>query len=76
MTFVPIASFNDYIEANIILGRLQNEGINCWLKDENSATITPFLSNSIGGIKLMIAESQAERAVELISLFNKDVLEE
>ena len=42
MNFVPVISFNDYIDANILLGRLQSEGINCWLKDENSATITPF----------------------------------
>lgn len=72
MIFEPIASFDDYIEANIILGRLENEGINCWLKDENSATITPFFSNSIGGIKLMVVESQAERAKELLLLFKKD----
>ena len=63
-------------EANIILGRMQNEGINCWLKDENTATITPFLSNAIGGIKLMVTESQAERASELLTLFNKNVQEE
>ena len=75
MTFVSVASFNDYIEANIILGRLQNEGVNCWLQDENSATITPFFSNSIGGIKLMVAESQAERATELLSLFKNDAPE-
>lgn len=62
MNFIPVAVFNNYIDANIILGRLQNEDINCWLKDENIATITPFLSNAIGGIKLMVAEPQAERA--------------
>ncbi|HWC53443.1 MAG TPA: DUF2007 domain-containing protein [Chitinophagaceae bacterium] len=72
MDFIPILSFNDYIEANIILGRLQNEGISCWLKDENSATIAPFFSNSIGGIKLMVAASQEVRALELINLFKKN----
>lgn len=72
MDFVPILSFNDYIEANITLGRLQNEGINCWLKDENSAIVAPFFSNSIGGIKLMVAASQATRALELIALFKKN----
>ena len=66
MKFVPVAAFNDYIGANILLGRLQSEGINCWLKDENSATITPFLSNSIGGIKLMVAESQEEQVKDIL----------
>lgn len=72
MDFIPILSFYDYIEANIILGRLQGEGINCWLKDENSATITPFFSNSIGGIKLMVASAQATRALELVELFKNN----
>ena len=76
MDFVPVLSFNDYIEASIVLGRLQNEGINCWLKDENSATIAPFFSNSIGGIKLMVAETQAARALELIELFKKNTSED
>lgn len=66
MNFIPIAYFNNYIDANIILGRLQNEDINCWLKDENTATITPFLSNAIGGIKLMVAEPQTDRAKEIL----------
>lgn len=67
MNFTPVAVFNNYIDANIILGRLQNEDINCWLKDENSSTITPFLSNANGGIKLMVAETQEERAKEILS---------
>lgn len=67
MNFIPVAYFNNYIDANIILGRLQNEGISCWLKDENTATITPFLSNAIGGIKLVVAEPQIERAKEILA---------
>ncbi len=33
----------------------EEEGINCWLKDENTVTIDPILTNAIGGIKLMVA---------------------
>ncbi|MCC7402607.1 MAG: DUF2007 domain-containing protein [Chitinophagaceae bacterium] len=68
MEFVFVQSFNDYIEANIILGRLQNEGISCWLKNENSAMLTPI---PISGIRLMVAKTQVERALELIDLFNR-----
>lgn len=45
---------------------LQEEGINCWLKDENTVTIDPILSNAIGGIKLMVHQMQIERARELL----------
>ena len=48
------------------MGRLKEEFINCYLLNENSVTIDPFLSNAIGGIKLMVAETQAERALEIL----------
>jgi len=73
--YVPIQSFDNYIEANIIRSRLEQEGINCWLQDENSATITPFLADSIGGIKLMVPESQVDRAKELLSIFKQQAEE-
>ena len=67
MKFMAIQSFDDYISAHIALGRLKEEYINCYLQDEYSATIGPFLSNAIGGIKLMVVETQAERALEILN---------
>ena len=66
MHFVEVPSYDNYIEAHLMLGRLSDEFINCHLLNENSVTIDPFLSNAIGGIKIMVAESQAERALEII----------
>lgn len=66
MNFVQLRSYDNYIPAHIALGRLKEEYINCYLQDEYNVTINPFLSNSIGGIKLMVAESQAERALEIL----------
>jgi predicted RNA-binding Zn-ribbon protein involved in translation (DUF1610 family) len=64
--FVPIWSYDNYIPAHVAMGRLQEEGIECWLKDENTVTIDPLLSNAIGGIKLMTAEQDARRAWQLL----------
>lgn len=64
--FVEVRSYDNYIEAHLMLGRLRDEFINCHLLNENSVTIDPFLSNAIGGIKLMVAEPQVERALDLI----------
>jgi hypothetical protein len=36
MNFIIAQVYSNYIDANIIMGRLQEEGINCWLKDENT----------------------------------------
>jgi hypothetical protein len=66
MNFVEVRSYDNYIDAHLMLGQLRAEFINCHLLNENSVTIDPFLSNAIGGIKLMVAETQLERALELI----------
>jgi hypothetical protein len=67
MKFVLLCSFDNYIPAHIALGRLKEEFINCYLQDEYSVTIDPFLSNAIGGIKLMVAETQLERARDILN---------
>ena len=67
MKFVIVRSYDNYIPAHIDMGRLKEDGINCWLRDENSVTIDPFLSNAIGGIKLMVPENQVELAIKLLN---------
>lgn len=69
MKFVMLCSFDNYIAAHIAWGRLKEEYINCYLQDEYSVTIDPFLSNAIGGIKLMVAEPQLERALLILQDF-------
>lgn len=66
MHFIEARAYDNYIEAHLMLGRLRDQFINCHLLNENSVTIDPFLSNAIGGIKLMVADSQLERALEII----------
>jgi hypothetical protein len=64
--FFELRSFDNYIEANIVLSRLRQEGINCHLKDENIITIDPLLSPAIGGMKLMVFEQDLKRAWDLM----------
>lgn len=70
MKLIAVRSYDDYISAHIIMGRLTEENITCFLQNEHSVTIGPFLSNMIGGIKLMVAEPQVERALELLNEFD------
>lgn len=73
MSYVVLTTFVNYMEAHLCQMHLQEEGINCWLKDENTVTIDPILTNAIGGIKLMVHESQLERAAELLRIMkNKE----
>lgn len=62
MEFVHIDTYVNYIDAAIIQGRLESEGINCWLRDENTVTIDPILTNAVGGIKLMVPDVQSTKS--------------
>ena len=46
---------------------LQEHGIHCHLKDELTVTIDPLLNPAIGGIKLMVAEPQVEKAEQILN---------
>lgn len=66
MDFLLLQVFTNYVDAHIVMGRLNEEGINCWLKDENIVTLGPLLTNAVGGIKLMVAATEFEMAKELL----------
>jgi len=70
MGFVLIKTFGNYIEANIALSMLEQEGINCHIEDENTLTIL----NMASGMRLMVYETQAERAVEILQDAEKEYL--
>ena len=72
MSFVPVRAFDNYISAHIAMGRLQEDGIDCWLKDENTVTIDPILTNAIGGIKLMVDSSQSEKAAAILRTIDNE----
>lgn len=63
---VELIAFDNYVEAHIAMGRLVEDDINCHLKDEYTVSIDPILTNAVGGIKLMVAEVQAERAAGIL----------
>jgi len=69
MDFVLLQTFDNYIDAHIIKGRLEAEGIICWLRDEHLSAliVDPVLVSAIAGIKLMIAKEHVERAIEILN---------
>jgi len=62
MEFVILKSFANYIDAHIALGRMKEEGINCWLKNEATTTIMPIWTNALGGIQLMVSKVEFQKA--------------
>jgi hypothetical protein len=66
MQLVTVQSFDNYFNASIILTRLQSDGVECWLKDENTVTLDPMLSNAIGGIKIQVKKKDEARVIKLL----------
>ena len=59
-------------EAYPLMTKLKDEGIECFLEGENTVNAHPFLSNAIGGVKLIIKECDAEKAIEIHKNFQTD----
>ncbi len=66
MDFLLINTYGNYIDAHIAMGVLEQHGITCWLKDENTVTVNPVLANAVGGIKLMAEAGKAEEAIKIL----------
>jgi hypothetical protein len=50
----------------IIRGRLESEGIECFIKDELTVQSYNLYSNAVGGVKLQVLEKDQKRAVEIL----------
>lgn len=74
MEMVTVKTFDNYFTANILLTRLQQAGIPCYLRDEYSVTINPILGNAIGGIKLNVHKADSKLVEELLKQFDEEYL--
>ena len=66
MELVTVQTFDNYFSANILLTRMRDAGIECYLKDEYTVTIDPLLSNAIGGIKLVVKKRDEVEARKML----------
>lgn len=69
---VVIQTFDNFFTANIQLTRLRAAGVECYLKDEYIVTIDPFLSNAVGGIKLMVRKGEEHTVRKLLREMNAE----
>ena len=72
MELITIRTFNNYFSANILLTKLRDAGIQCYLKDEYTVTMDPLLTNAVGGIKLVINKDDSLEVLELLRQFDED----
>ena len=68
MDIICVARFDQVFEANLCKGMLENEGIECFLTNENITNLFPYYNGIMGaGIQLMVDENDYEKAHKLIN---------
>ncbi|MDQ6844615.1 MAG: DUF2007 domain-containing protein [Bacteroidota bacterium] len=72
MELIVLRTFNNYFSANILLTKLRDAGIQCYLKDEHTVTMDPLLTNAVGGIKLVIKKEDAEEVFHIMQHFDEE----
>jgi hypothetical protein len=63
---VPIRRFRDLPEAQLAKGSLGSSGIECFLTDDNMVRMNWFVSNFLGGVKLLVNREDAEAAAAIL----------
>ncbi|MDB5134526.1 MAG: hypothetical protein JWP37_1129 [Mucilaginibacter sp.] len=61
-TFVTVLNVSLPQQLWIIKGKLESEGIKCFVKDELTVQANNLYSNAVGGVKLQVLEEDVERA--------------
>ena len=64
--WTQISTFTQPHEAHLAKARLESEGIDVMIKDELTAQVYNFYSNAIGGVKLLVKDSDSEKAITIL----------
>ena len=62
MNLVTLKTFDNSIDANMLRCQLELEGIQSYLKDENTIATNPMYNVALGGIKLQVFEKDYSQA--------------
>ncbi len=66
MNLITVKTFDNTIDAHILMARLENEGVPCFLVDDNLVSINPMYAHVVGGIKLKIHEADQDKAIAVL----------
>ena len=64
---ITFESYYDPMLANVILTRLQANGISCFIADENILWGIPYYNEALGGIKIKVFEKDLNKCREVLT---------
>lgn len=62
-----LGAYRDITAAMVDKATLDAAGIRCFLYDDNLVRLDWFISNAIGGVKLVVAENTAQEAAQILA---------
>src|SRR4051812_44538032 len=63
---ITVATFGDALTAEMARNRLEAEGIRAMVMDRETSAMAWHLTQAIGGVKLLIAARDEDRAIEIL----------
>lgn len=72
--FVTIYKSNFLVECYIVKGRIESEGIPCYLFDEKVISIHPFYAVALGGVKISVPAVFYQEAIRIMKSIDKGYL--
>ncbi len=63
---IRIGNFAYHADAAVLIGRLEADGIRCFLVNEHLINANPMLSNAVGGIDVSVRESDLDQAMKIV----------
>ena len=64
---ITFKSYTDPMLAEIVKGRLEANGIECFVADGNIIGTSPIFDSASGGIRLMIFEHDLEKCEQILA---------
>jgi hypothetical protein len=69
---IVVATVSQPLEATPVQVKLGSFGIESQLNGEMTIAANPLLSNAVGGIHVLVSESDAERAIEILAQHHRE----
>ena len=67
-SFTTVATFDNSIDAHIAKTKLDSEGIDSYIFDENIVSVYPLYNLTVGGIKLRTRSEDAKKAQAVLNI--------
>ncbi len=65
-SLIEIANYQFSSEAYLFKGKLESEGIEVFLQNENTINTDPLLSNALGGVKLFVNSEDVQHSKQIL----------